>query len=187
MSERNRFGALTLALPLSLLAWRAPSAQTIDEYTRRSDSLVRIWRAATKDLVTRDSADRALSSHDTLRVGNFVVVTDSANEARARAAAERVSPELDRWYGAFAAQLRSRVFVLRSRPSPRANEAAIIQSGFLDERGELRFASQEWPRPDDIAASWRVKAAEVITRTSRPAFTVGWGSRFQPNHSRRSS
>src|SRR5262245_55098487 len=106
MSERHRLSALTSALLLGAVAWRTSSAQTVAEYTRRSDSLVKLWHAATNEWVVKSSADRALSSRDTLRVGNFVIVSDSANEARAREAAGRVSPELDRWYGTSASRLR---------------------------------------------------------------------------------
>jgi hypothetical protein len=168
MFDPSRLAARARSLLLCIVACRGASAQTVAEYTHRADSLVHIWQTATRERVVLDSV-RSRASGDTLRVGNFAIVTDSLHASLARAAAERASPAIERAYGAFATRLRSHVFVLRAR-SPRAGEPAdsAIESGVLDDQGIMRLGSGEFPNANAIAASWRGKASEMISHDLPP-------------------
>jgi hypothetical protein len=130
--------------------------------------LTRIWKAAANTARSESIRDGILPS-DTLRVGNFVIITDSAHSELARGAAARVSPSLDSAYGAFAARLRTHTFVLRARPPQRGETATTaVESGVLDEQGAIRLSSRDFATVDGLARSWNGKAAEFISQDLPP-------------------
>lgn len=168
MSEHRVSWWRVAACALSIVAGDATTArgQTVAEYTQRADSLTRMWKAGA-NTAKNESIREAILPSDTLRVGNFVIITDSAHAELARGAAARLSPSLDSAYGAFAARLRTHTFVLRSRTQQRG-ETAAIESGVLDEQGTIRFSSRDFATVNGLAVSWNGKAAEAITQDLPP-------------------
>lgn len=162
-----RLMAVCLGAGLSSVA----RAQTVAEYTKRVDSLTTAWRAAVAAQMHADSARALALPSDTIRVGNLVVLSDGGHVELSRATAAIVSPELDRAFGGWAARMQSHVLVVR-RPtaSGTPDDVTIVESGVADSGGRVLLTSSSLPTTEALAAAWRRKSEEYLSRDLDPPF-----------------
>jgi hypothetical protein len=151
-----------------MLRRHTASAQTVAEYTKRVDSLAVAWRSAVANQIRDDSIRSRSLPTDTIRLGNFVILSDTAHAGLARATAAIVSPELDRTFGSWAARMRSHVLVVR-RPAGKRLErdTSVVESGIVGPGGVV-FMTSSYATTDALAAAWRRKAEEYLTRDLDP-------------------
>lgn len=163
MFERAAPSACLLAM-LSVTPTFEARAQSVDEYTRRVDSVGRIWRASATPTASAPADPQSVvastpSTIDTVRVGHFVVFTDPALAPLARRAAEEIGSSLDSAYGRFASELEKHPLRLRRRPP---GDTTVVETGFADGTA-VRMGSTSFANPHDLAVTWRRKAEELVT------------------------
>lgn len=143
---------------------RTTRAQTVAEYTKRVDSLAGVWRAAIAFQARADSERMRQLPTDTIRVGNLMVLSDSAHAELAKTTAAIVSPDLDRSYGAWAARMRTHVLVVRSSAGTRGqSDPPVVESGIVGPGGVVLMVSSTVATTEAVAAAWRRKGEEYLT------------------------
>ncbi len=168
MCSRRAWLAASLSVVLSA---HVSAAQTVPEYTKRVDSLTTVWRAALAAKVRDDSLRVRQLPADTVRVGNLVVLTDSAHAALSRETGALVSPALDAAYGSWAARMKTHVLVVR-RPAqrPTGTDSAIVQSGLVQKDGHVLMGVSAFATTEGLSTIWRRQAEEFLFQDFEPSF-----------------
>jgi hypothetical protein len=153
------------ACAITLIGSHAARAQTVAEYAKRVDSLTRIWRVAVVDEARADSERVSRLPTDTIRVGNFVILSDPEHVQLAKATAAIISPELDRGYGAWASRMHAHMLVLRQpRQGPTtADGQPVVESGVAGPGGRVLMPSTSIATTDALGSAWLQKAEQFLS------------------------
>lgn len=187
MSEtRGAMGPVVVGITMLIAGGTGACAQTVAEYSRRVDSLGRVWQVEQRAEHARDTVRvRALPS-DTIRVGQLVVLADSAHVQLARATAERLAPLVKQRFGSFADRLGRSPIVLRTQ-LVKAGDEDMVESGVVDSRGALQALTLEPANPKQLVRSWQYKIASVLSADLPPEIRGWLGAGLAPTAPDRST
>jgi hypothetical protein len=128
----------------------------------RADSLLRTWREAEAlaDLADSLERERATAGRDTIAVGSLRIIANPS-PLPLREAAERAWPAIDSLYGAMAAELTQRPYIIRAVDPDTAVRRTILHVGVdlpwdldLSDMTRLLLTTVPAPHFDPALADW---------------------------------
>lgn len=163
MSDRRKYGWRLGPVAVAMLigVGSGAHAQTVLDYSRRVDSLARVWQIQQRAEHAPDTVHRRALPNDTIRVGQLLVLSDSAHFALARATAERVAPLLEQRFDSFADRLSKSPVVLRTQLA-KPGDDDMVEWGVVDSLGGLH-ALTEPADAKHLARSWEYNIASVLS------------------------
>lgn len=163
MSETRGYkGRILVGIAMLIASGTGAQAQTVAEYSRRVDSLGRVWQIEQRAEHPLDTVRVRPLPSDTVRVGRLVVLADSAQVQLARSTAERLAPFVEQRFGSYADRLRRSPIVLRTQ-LVRPDDKDMVESGVLDSHGALQTLTLEPADSKQLARSWQYKIASVLS------------------------
>jgi len=168
-----------IVIPMLIVGGEAVRAQTVAEYSRRVDSLGRVWQIEQRAEHARDTVRVRVLPSDTIRIDQLVVLADSAHVQLARAIAERLAPLVRQRFGSFADRLSRTPIVLRTQLiQPGDND--MVESGVVNSRGVLQALTLEPANSKQLVRSWQYKIASVLSADLPPEIRGWLGSGLAP-------